>query len=73
MQRENFKCPKCKKKLVVGKRLHASYECPHCHYTMVLTREDVMRGWKPYRSWFRIDEKPRTSKNFKKFRKSYEN
>lgn len=45
----NFKCPKCKKKVAVGKKLHASYTCPNCHYSMVLTREDVQRGWKPYR------------------------
>lgn len=53
----NFICPKCKSEIVVGKKLHGSYTCCHCHYTMILTKEDVMRGTKPYRGWFKTDEK----------------
>ena len=60
----NFKCPKCKKKVAVGKKLHASYTCPNCHYSMVLTREDVQRGWKPYRGWFKIDGDRRPLRKF---------
>lgn len=51
----NFTCPKCKKRIAVGKRLHGCYTCPNCHYTMVLSREDVNRGTVPYRGWFKVD------------------
>ena len=67
----NFKCPKCKKGVVVGKKLHASYTCPNCHYAMVLSREDVNRGWKPFRPMFQSTEglRPR----YKKFQKIAKN
>lgn len=63
MQKTNFKCPKCKKRLIVGKKLHASYECPFCHYTMLLTRQDVRKGWKPYRNWFNLDSRSKKKSN----------
>ena len=42
----NFKCPKCKKMIVVGKKLHARYTCPNCHFSMLITREDKLAGTK---------------------------
>lgn len=38
-----FKCPKCKKEFKLG-RLHASTTCPNCGLSMLITREDKMRG-----------------------------
>lgn len=64
----NFICPKCKKGIRVGKRLHGSYTCCNCHYTMVLTKEDVMRGTAPYRTWFKVDGENRRPFN-KKFKR----
>lgn len=66
----NFKCPKCKRKISVGKKLHASYTCPNCNYGMVLSKEDVYRGTKPYRSWFKIEDENNKSFN-KRFNKSF--
>jgi transposase-like protein len=66
----NFKCPKCKREITVGKKLRASYTCPLCGYSMVLTREDVLKGTKPYRSWFRTDGEV-VRKPYKKFNKPF--
>lgn len=72
----NFVCPKCKAKIVVGKRLHGSYTCCHCHYTMVLSKEDVAKGTVPYRGWFKVEgetyHKRPFNKNFKRpFNKNF--
>lgn len=37
----NFRCPKCKTEQSIGKRLHAQWTCPHCHKSIVPTRERV--------------------------------
>lgn len=72
--KSNFICPKCKKGIVVGKRLHGSYICPNCHYAMVLTKEDVIRGTKPYRGWFKVEGDTYHRKPFNKnFQKSSKN
>ena len=42
--KKNFKCPKCKTMQSVGKRLHASWQCPKCHKTLFITKEEVRRG-----------------------------
>lgn len=42
--KENFKCPKCKKSIKVGKRLHASYTCPNCHNQFTISREEKLQG-----------------------------
>ncbi|WP_300924649.1 hypothetical protein [uncultured Clostridium sp.] len=67
----NFICPKCKKHIVVGKKLHATYICPNCHYHMVLSKEDVQKGTMPYKSWFKVEgdtwrPKSHFNNNFKK-------
>lgn len=49
----NFRCPRCKKEIKVGK-LRASYTCPHCKYSMVLTREDKIRGWTSYKNSYKF-------------------
>lgn len=67
----NFKCPKCKKGIVVGKRLHGSYTCPNCHYTMVLTKEDLIRGTKPYRGWFKVETETYRKPFNKKFSRPF--
>ena len=45
----NFKCPKCKTMQRIGKRLHASWMCPHCHFRMVPTKELRQLGYMPFR------------------------
>lgn len=76
----NFICPSCKTAIVVGKRLHGSYTCCHCHYVMVLSKEDVAKGTVPFRDWFHVPgdtfHKRPFNKNFKKrrpFNKNYVN
>lgn len=50
--KSNFKCPKCKKKVAVGKRLHASYTCPCCKYQMLITRKEREQGHVNYKRNF---------------------
>lgn len=49
MNKNNFKCPKCKTMQKIGKRLHAKWTCPHCKNTIVPTREIVLLGYVPFR------------------------
>ena len=44
----NFKCPRCKKGIRVG-RLRSSYTCPNCKFDMLITREDKQAGYKIFR------------------------
>ena len=60
----NFTCPKCKKKIKVGKQLHAIYTCPNCHYNMVLSEEDVMKGYQSFRGRFKADYSNNISQRF---------
>ena len=41
----NFICPRCKKRIKVGK-LRARYKCPLCGYTMLITKEEKLKGKK---------------------------
>ena len=45
----DFKCPKCRKIQKVGKQLHASWTCPNCHFTTVLSGEDKSRGYRLFK------------------------
>lgn len=40
----NFKCPLCKKDIVVSRNLKARYTCPNCHNSMLITEEDRLHG-----------------------------
>ena len=51
----NYTCPKCKKKIKVGKQLHAIYTCPNCHYNMVLSEDDVSKGYVPFKGKFKME------------------
>lgn len=48
MQR-NFKCPKCKTQQSIGKKLHASWTCPKCHFKLIPTREIRALGYVPFK------------------------
>lgn len=65
----NFTCPKCKKHIVVGSKLHAIYTCPNCHYHMVLSKDDVQKGTMPFRGWFKVEGqttyRPHYNKNYR--------
>lgn len=50
--KENFKCPKCKQMTKVGKKLHASYTCPNCHYQMLISRQERQQGHVNYKRNF---------------------
>ena len=49
MQKTKFKCPKCRTQQELGKRLRASWTCPHCGNVIVPTREDKLRGYRPFK------------------------
>ena len=48
----DFKCPKCRKIVKVG-RLHASYTCPKCGESMLISYEEKMLGHKIFKKRFR--------------------
>lgn len=55
----NFKCPRCKKMVKVGKRLRASYTCQYCGRGMVITREERSQGFANYkRNFFLSNRRP---------------
>ena len=54
MNKTNFRCPRCKKGIRVGKHLHAVFECPMCHAQMVIDREERANGRKKYQKNFYI-------------------
>lgn len=68
----NFKCPKCKKGIRVGKKLHASFTCPNCHYTMVLSKEDVARGYTKYRPPYQVAWDPDRRRFKRPFNKNFQ-
>ena len=62
----DFKCPRCKKMVKVG-RLHASYTCPKCRESMLISHEEKMLGNKIYRKNFLYRPKFKSfSNNMKK-------
>ena len=44
MSKGNFKCPRCKKMVNVGKKLRAQYTCPNCHTSLLISREERNQG-----------------------------
>ena len=48
----NFRCPRCRKEVTVGKRLHAKYTCPNCHTQMVVSSEERDKGHVNYKHNF---------------------
>lgn len=48
----NFKCPRCRKMQKVGKRLHASWTCPNCHNSIVISKEVKEAGFVKYKKDF---------------------
>lgn len=68
----NFKCPKCKQMVCVGKHLHASYHCPKCGYGMVLTAKERQQGYKDYKPNFMVMYRtPRENSRPKQFTKPF--
>ena len=43
--KSNFKCPKCKKMITVGKKLRANYICPKCGFNMVISKKEKDQGY----------------------------
>lgn len=66
--KSNFKCPRCKTKQKLGKHLHASWQCPHCHNTIVPNIEDKLLGYRPfkYNSMYKMFSTARINNNFKR-------
>lgn len=54
MNKNNFQCPRCKKKVRVGKKLHAEYTCPICKNQIVIDREERQQGHVTYKKNFLI-------------------
>ena len=52
--KHTIKCPKCKKELEVS-RFRSSYVCPFCNHPMIITREDIFKGYKPYRNPYKFN------------------
>lgn len=52
MDKTNFQCPKCKKKIRVGKKLHADYQCCYCGNQIVIDREERQQGHVTYKRNF---------------------
>lgn len=48
----NFQCPRCRKKIKVGKRLHSDYTCPNCHTSMLISRDEKLQGHVNYKRNF---------------------
>lgn len=48
----NFKCPICKRSVIVGKHLHASYTCPNCHHGMIISDQERSQGHVNYKKNF---------------------
>ena len=71
--KENFKCPRCRTMQSLGKRLHASWECPHCHNTIIPNKQDRMFGYRPfkYNSMVKAFSTLRTSVDDRRFKPKY--
>lgn len=63
----NFVCPKCKKHIRVGDKLHATYTCPNCHYVMVLSKKDISNGTIAIKQHFKSANNNWKSNNKHKF------
>ena len=48
----NFQCPRCRKTIKVGKKLHSDYTCPNCHTSMLISREEKLQGHVNYKRNF---------------------
>ena len=48
----NFTCPRCRKKIKVGKHLHAEYECPNCHNQLCIDYKERQQGHVNYKRNF---------------------
>lgn len=48
MREPNFTCynPDCQRKIIVGKRHKAKHTCQFCGKQLVITREDLHKGYK---------------------------
>lgn len=62
--KENFKCPRCKTMQTIGKKLRAKWVCPHCHNSIVPTKQDKMLGYRPFKHNAMLQEM--FQKNYKK-------
>ncbi len=68
--KENFRCPRCKRMQHLGKRLHASWQCPDCGNTIIPTKRDQMLGYRP----FKYNSMYKMFSTFKpNFKKTYQN
>lgn len=50
--KDNFKCPRCRKGLKVGKHLRSRYICYNCKAGMLISKEEVNQGHVNYKRNF---------------------